>query len=291
MKLSFSAANALPATSGLRFDHAFSGLDIERSLNPLKMLARPMRHRLGLRGPAHALLADSHGVWAWAPGDCYAAATRHASVREWMRGQAGCDLRLWVSGDLMHSLDDACTLPSGDETTLRSHARQQFVARHGDAAAEWPLATWQNTASLGVFALSGVDLDVLRKQASQFDVRIRSVTPWWHHAFLEARQCVPALARAKFASVVVVEGRHAVWIQTTLGVMSRVSRDVLAEPSVAALNALIATRRIADAATVVLGQGLVDGGNSAAVDAHVLGRLDSDQPPQWLRPSTQFQVH
>jgi hypothetical protein len=291
LKLSFSAANGFPATSGLRFDQAFPGLEFKRPIHPLGMLMRPMRKRLGLRGPAHALLADAHGVWAWAPGDCYAAATRHASLREWMRGQSGCDMQLWVSGDLMHDLDDLSALPSGDDSTLRSHARQALVARHGDAAAGWPLATWQNTASLGVVALSGVDLDAARGHASQFDVRIRSVAPWWHHAFMEARQCVPALMRAAAARVCVVEGRHAAWIETAHGVMSRVSREVLPEASVDALNALIAGKGNTGATTVILGQGLRDGGRSADVAAHVLGRLDSDQPPQWLRPSTQFQVH
>jgi hypothetical protein len=43
--------------------------------------------------------------------------------------------------------------------------------------------------------------------------------------------------------------------------------------------------------TLVLGQGLVDGGDTRRIDALVLGRLDGDAPPQWLRPCTQAEIH
>ena len=293
--LSLTDAPLLSMAGDIRFDVVVADNALRHKVKPFRGWSRQLRQGLGLRGPAHALLADARGVWAWAPGDCYAAATRHGGVREWMRAHAGTDVRLWVSAELTQSIEDVAGLSRRDDAGLRSHARQAFVDRHGDEAATWPLATWRNDVSLGVVALAGIDLDALRRHGAQSDVRIRSVEPWWHHAFLEARRCVPGLVRAASAQVCVVEGRAAAWIALSHGVMSHVRRCVLADANVAALCATIA-RMNADRAgddipTVVLGQGLVDGGDTSRIEALVLGRLDGDQPPQWLRPCTQVEVH
>ena len=283
----------LSMAGDIRFD-VIVAETLRRPIRPFRGWSRHVRRGLGMRGPAHALLADAQGVWAWQPGDQYAAAQRYGGVREWMRSHSGSDVRLWVSGELTQSIEDVTALPPHD-AGLRSHARQALVERHGDAAASWPLATWRNDVARGVVALTGFDLDVLRHQGVESDVRIRSVEPWWHHAFLEARRCVPALAASSFAHVCVVEGRAAVWITLSHGVMSTVRRCVLDEPTVASLSATIARLNALGLGggepTVVLGQGLVDGGDTRALDAHVLGRLDGDQPPQWLRPCTQIEVH
>jgi hypothetical protein len=292
---SLNDAPLLSMAGDIRFDVLVADTSLERKIKPFRGGPRQLRRGLGLRGPAHALLADAHGVWAWMPGDCYAAATRHNGVREWMRAHGGTDVRLWVSGDLTRSIDDVAALPRRDDAGLRSHARQALVDRHGDAAATWPLATWRNDVSLGVVALAGIDLDALRRHGAQNDVRIRSVEPWWHHAFLEARRCVPGLARASSAHVCVVEGRATAWIALSNGAPSHVRRCVLEDASVSALRAAIARMnadRTGDGVpTVVLGQGLADGGDTSGIEALVLGRLDGDQPPQWLRPSTQSEVH
>ena len=293
--LSITDAPLLSMAGDIRFDVIVADNARQRTVKPFRGWSRQLRQGLGLRGPAHALLADAHGVWAWAPGDCYAAATRHGGVREWMRAHAGTDVRLWVSAELTQSIDDVAELPRRDDAGLRSHARQAFVNRHGDEAANWPLATWSNDVSLGVVALAGIDLDALRRHGALNDVRIRSVEPWWHHAFLEAKRCVPSLVRAASAHVCVVEGRAAAWIALSHGVMSHVRRCVLVDATVDALRSTIA-RMNADHAgdivpTVVLGQGLVDGGDTSRIKALVLGRLDGDQPPQWLRPCTQVEVH
>lgn len=291
----FSDAPLLSMAGDIRFDVVVPEHPVQRKIKPLRGWSRQLRQGLGLRGPAHALVADAHGVWAWSPDDCYAAATRHGGVREWMRANAGADLRLWVSGDLTQSIDDVTALPRRDEAGLRTHARQAFVDLHGDAAASWPLATWRNDVSLGVVALAGIDLDALRRHGTQSGVRIRSVAPWWHHAFVEARRCVPNLVQAQSAHVCVVEGRSAAWIALANGAMSYLRRCVLEEATVDALRSTIA-RMGADAAgddvpTVVLGQGLADGGDTSRIEALVLGRLDGEQPPQWLRPATQLEVH
>ncbi len=292
--LSLNDAPLLSMAGDIRFDVVVADA-LKRRVKPFRGWSRELSHGLGLRGPAHALLADAHGVWAWAPGDRYAAAKRHGSVREWMRAHAGTDVRLWVSAEFTQSIEDIASLSPRDDAGMRSHARQAFVDRHGDEAATWPLATWQNDVSRGVVALAGIDLDALRRHGAQNDVRIRSVEPWWHHALLEAKRCVPALAHAANAHLCVVEGRAAAWITLARGVMSHVRRCVLEDASVSSLNETIeqmkADRAGDDVPIVVLGQGLVDGGDTARLGAHVLGRLDGDQPPQWLRPSTQNEVH
>ena len=287
-------APLLSVAGDVRFDVGV-GIAVRRRIKPLRVWSRQLRHGLGLRGPAHALLADAHGVWAWTPGDRYAVATRHAGVREWMRMHAGADVRLWVSADLTQSIEGLAAVPPRDDAGLRSQARQAFVDRHGDVAAAWALAVWQNPVARGVVALAGIDLDALRHHAVQNDVRIRSVEPWWHHAVLEAKRCVPQLGKAPGASICVVEGRAAAWIVLSQGVMSHVRRCVLEEASVASLRATMirmeAGRKLDGVPTVVLGHGLADGGATSSLPALVLGRLDGAQPPQWLRPSTQVEAH
>ncbi len=292
--LSHNDTPLLSAAGDIRFDVIVAEA-IQRQIKPFRGWSRQLRHGLGLRGPAHALLADADGVWAWTPANRYAAATRHGGVREWMRAHAGADVRLWVSSELTQGIDDIAALPALHDAGLRSHARQAFVDRHGDAAAAWPLATWHNDVARGVVALAGIDLDALRRHGAQNDVRIRSVEPWWHHAVLESKRCVPVLARAGNAHVCVVEGRVAAWIALSKGVMSHVRHCVLEDASVGSLRALMARMKADqagdDAPTVVLGQGLADGGDTRQLDALVLGRLDGAQPPQWLRPCTQSEVH
>ena len=293
--LSLHHAPLLSLKGDIRFDVVPADVAPARATKPPRAWSRQLRRDLGLRGAAHALLADERGVWAWEPENCYASASRHGGVREWMRSHPGVDVRLWVSAALTRDIDDMAALPNRDDAGMRSHARQAFVDRHGDIASTWPLATWRNDISRGVVALAGIDLDALRMQGAQSDVRIRSVEPWWHHAYLEAKRCVPRLGSAAHAHVCVVEGRAAAWIALSSGTLNHVRRCVLEEASVDALHAMI-TRLQADqdqfdVPTVVMGQGLVDGGDTGRMAAHVLGRLDGDQPPQWLRPCTRHEVH
>ena len=293
--LSLHHAPLLSMKGDIRFDVIVPDISLERSMKPLRAWSRQLRRDLGLRGAAHALLADERGVWAWEPGNCYAAATRHGGVREWMRAHPGVDVRLWVSAELTRDIDDAPALPMRDDAGMRSQARQAFVERHGEGAASWPLAMWGNEVSRGVVALAGIDLDALRLQGAHDDVRIRSVEPWWHHAYLEAKRCVPQLRKAGSARVCVVEGRAAAWIELSTGSLSHVRRCVLEEATVGALyekiSLLHADHAVGDIPTVVMGHGLADGGDTSRIEGLVLGRLDGDQPPQWLRPCTQSEVH
>lgn len=297
MFLSLTGRAPLPLSKALRFDTALAG-------TPTAPLAErrgawqpplPSRYGLGLRSPVHALLADAEGVWAWAPDDAHAAATRHASVPAWFEAHPGCDVRLWVAAQLTRSPDRPHAAAHDDEAALRSRARQEFIHRHGRVAAAWALATWKNDAARGVCALAGIDLNVMNRDASRHGVRVQSVVPWWYHAFLAAKRCVSALNQAEQGQVCVVEGAHVAWITTTRGLLADVQQRALETASVGALQTLITEATVRrdglGTATVVLGQGLADGASTGGLNALVLGRLDGQQPPLWLRPSAHEALH
>ena len=295
MTISTTGRAVLPFPRGLRFDGVMPGLHAPRIAERRDPWALSLRRSLGLRAPVHAVLADSNGAWAWNPRNAHSAATRYASVQDWIKRHPGCDLRLWVSGELVQSL--ACEHAAGkqDDEALRSIAKREFIAHHGDAAARWPLATWRNKAALGVCALAGVDLPALSEHAAKHAVRMQSVVPWWYHAFQEARRCVSALGQVEVAHVCVVEGQHIAWISTARGLLVEVQQTSLASAHVDALRAELTRWASATPASalkpVVLGQGLQNGSQTGALDALVLGRLDGDQPPQWLRPSFTTDMH
>jgi hypothetical protein len=91
----------------------------------------------------------------------------------------------------------------------------------------------------------------------------------------------------------VVEGRQIAWAETSGGLLTEVRQRELDEPSVDALRFEIEAferekegqGKTRASATVLLGQGLADGARTTGLNAIVLGRLDGEQPPQWLRPS------
>ena len=296
MTLSLTGRIPLAPTRGLQFDAA-SEPHAGRSAERKRGWIRPLRRSLGLRGAAHALLVDRDGVWAWAPRDSHAAATRHASVQQWIEEHPGCDMRLWASGELVRSLRPAHVSLMDNDELLRSRAQRELIETHGEEAAGWALTTWKNEIAIGACALTGIDLKALGIHALRHGVRVQSVVPWWYHAFLEAKRCVSALNGMMSARVCVVEGRQIAWAETSGGLLTEVQQRVLDEPSVDALRFEIDKTQITKASqdqrrasttaatTVLLGQGLIDGARTGGLNAIVLGRLDGEQPPQWLRPS------
>jgi hypothetical protein len=243
----------------------------------------------------HSLLADAQGVWAWAPHDRHAAAMRHRSMTDWMRANPDSDVRLWVSGELVRSLRCDAPASHANDANLRAHAWLELIERHGECAANWPVATWRNGTTVGACALDGIDIEALHRLALRHRVRVRSVVPWWYHAFQEARRCVNALTHLMRAQVCVVEGRQMAWIDTSAGLLVEVRQVTLDSAHVASLGE--AMRSMATGGShpttplVVLGQGLEDGARTHGLEALVLGRLDGQQPPQWLRPSFEHDMH
>ena len=291
MTLSLTRHSQPPVPRDFHFVPATPGPQIGPVQVRKSKWTNPWRRGGRVRGPVHALLADGQGVWAWSPGDPHAEATRHESVQEWITSHPGCDIGLWVSGQLVHSLErNATSAPQNDEA-LRLNARREFVDRHGDGAADWALATWKTDVARGVCALGGIDLVKLNQHAREHGVQMQSVIPWWYHAFQEARQCVDALNYAPNGHVCVVEGRQVAWITTTSGLLAAVRQLTLNTACIADLRTeigkVVAQETDHRLAPVVLGQGIEDGSRTSDLGALVLGRLDGVQPPQWLRPSFQ----
>ena len=289
MTLSLTRHAALPVPRDFHFVPETPGAQIGPIHVQTSKWTNPWRRGQRVHGPVHALLADGQGVWAWSPGDPHAEATRHESVQKWITTHPGCDMGLWVSGQLVHSLERSAVSAPQDDEALRSNARRELVDRHGDGAAGWALATWKTDVARGVCALAGVDLVKLTQHAREHGVRMQSVVPWWYHAFQEARRCVDALTYAGIGHVCVVEGRQIAWITTTYGLLAAVRQLTLNTACIADLHSeidkVMAQTTDHRLAPVVLGQGLVDGARTTDLNALVLGRLDGMQPPQWLRPS------
>lgn len=236
----------------------------------------------------HALLADAAGVWGWTPGQWQSSATRHADLYDWIERHPFCDVRLWVSGELLRNLGPGESAAQRQDEALPFSARDEFVRRYGDEAAGWAVTPWTSDVAQGACALAGIDLDTLTRHARNHHVQLRSVVPWWYHAVSQAKRCVNALNAAPSAEVGVVEGRQVVWVSMIRGLIADVRQCRLADASVSALGEAMGEMRsqqsFAHATPVVLGQGLADGARTRALRALVLGRLDGDQPPHWLRP-------
>lgn len=293
MFLSLTGRAPLPFSKALRFDTAAPDLSTARFAEQRGTWPSSLRHGLRLRSPMHALLADATGVWAWAPGDAHAAATRHASAQDWFAAHPGRDVRLWVAAQLTCSPDRHRDSAQHDDEALRLSARQNLIERHGHVAAAWALATWKTDAARGVCALAGIDLGALNREAGRHGVRVQSVVPWWYHAFLAAKRCVNALNHAEHGQVCVVEGAQVAWVRTVWGLLADVQQRPLESASIGALNAALtdAAAQAPGPTPVVLGQGLTDGACTRGLNALVLGRLDGDQPPLWLRPSSREALH
>jgi hypothetical protein len=297
LALSFIAHPGMGAFSALSLEPHFSNGSRPDSLQPSRLwAARPAKKAVPARHIRHAVLVDTRGAWAWDPADRHAAAARYASVAHWIETHPGCEMSLWVSGPLIHSFRQA---PSGefqnDDAAVRGCARRQLIEHHGSAASDWPLATWHNAIARGVCALAGMDLTSLRQHASRFEVKLHTVEPWWHHAFEEAKRCVTTLNDSAFGYVCVVEGAQVAWISCVNGLLADVRQTWLKAPTVQALQSQLTELQAngvnATSKTVILGQGLSDGSRTSALSALVLGRLDGDQPPQWLRPSFSEEFH
>ena len=272
-----------------------SGLRASPMQVPRMLSTHPAKKIVSASNINHAVLVDARSAWAWNSLDCHAAATRYDSVSDWINRHPGCGMSLWVSSPLVHSLRQAPSGGGEDDAAVRGNARQQLVEHHGKEASAWPLAMWRNAIARGVCALSGVNLTDLRQQALRAGVRLLSVEPWWHHAFEQAKRCVATLSSSKSGHVCVVEGAQVTWISCVHGLLAEVRQSQLAAPTIQSLHAQLKELRNAGSnraeRTVLLGHGLSDGAQTALLDALVLGRLDGDQPPQWLRPYFRNQFH
>ncbi len=264
-----------------------------RPLNAARQWLRGLPRSVGLRRLSQSVFIDASGVWSWAAGDALTPAARVDSMDEWFARHPGTNLAIWTSAQLLRNLDCDIATSLIDDAAFDKHVRQQLLMRHGDSARLWPTATWRTRSGRGACALSGLDLPAVWRQAQRHDVRVQSIIPWWYHAYKTALQCVSTLRDAPHAAVCVVEAEQIAWIACSNGAMTSIEQRVLGAPTVAALaheiDALRSRSARAAEPTVVLGQGIEGGANTQQLRALVLGRLDGQQPPVWLRPDSHFE--
>jgi hypothetical protein len=158
---------------------------------------------------------------------------------------------------------------------------QAWISAHpGDEIVLWVSAQLMNGPSA---------LALLAQQAQHHGAFLRSISPWWSHALQAAVRCVGMLRSAERAAVCIVEGTHIALVTTSRGIATRVEQRRLQSADIASLGWEILRYQgafdLPVQVMVVLGQGIVDGARTGGLNAVVLGRLDGDQPPQWLRPN------
>lgn len=264
-----------------------------RALRKLRNWMQELPRSVGLRRSAQAVFVDAQGVWSWAVGDSLTPAARLDSMGSWFARNPGSDVTVWTSAQLLQNFEAEAATAELADGDFESRVREQFVSRHGSHAQQWPTATWQTRAGRGASALAGMDLSVLWSEAEQHDVQVQAVTPWWYHAYKTALQCVSSLRSSGNAAVCIVEGDQIAWIACSHGAMTSIRQRQLAAPTIAALACEMRSIRNQSSRhsepTVILGQGIKDGADTRLLIGLVLGRLDSLQPPVWLRPDTHFE--
>jgi len=291
--LTTSMANlaGTPLAGHFGFEHANARKT--RPLHAARHWLRALPQSVGLRRSSQSVFIDAKGVWSWAAGDALTPAARVDSMEEWFVRHPGTNLAIWTSAQLLRNLDCDATTSLIDDAAFDKHVRQQLLNRHGDSARQWPTATWRTRSGRGACALAGLDLPAVWRQAQQHDVRVQSIIPWWYHAYKTALQCVGSLRDAPNAAVCIVEAEQIAWIACSNGAMTSIQQRVLDTPTVAALAHEMDCLRSRSSRnvepTVVLGQGIDDGANTQLLRGLVLGRLDGQQPPVWLRPDGQFE--
>jgi hypothetical protein len=279
-----------PLAGHFGFEHASARKT--RALHAARHWLRALPRSVGLRRPQQSVFIDAKGVWSWAAGDALTPATRVDNMDEWFARHPGTNLAIWTSAQLLHNLGCDAATARIDDAAFDRHARQQLLMRHGEDARQWPTAMWRTRSGRGVCALAGLDLPAVWRQAQRHDVRVQSIIPWWYHAYKTALQCVGSLRDAPSAAVCIVEADQVAWIACSNGAMTSIVQRVLEAPTVAALAHEVNILRSHSARPVepivLLGQGIEDGANMQQLPGLVLGRLDGQQPPVWLRPDGHF---
>ena len=223
------------------------------------------------------------GVCAWdAPTDsshpgAAAATDEYADFNAWCQAHRGCDVRLFVSGHLLHSLVVDPALRLFDELAVREYAAQQFSHYHGPQARQWPMAVWAHPSNSGACAMHSVDLPTLMAQAAAHDVRVRSIAPVWSAGLDSVSRLKPAFGGAQPQALALVEGRRITWLVAQAACVVALQQRFIDLPRVDALAGLlhrlvIETGPFAEPPLVV-GWGLDGAQSAASLPAQVLTPL------------------
>lgn len=260
-----------------------------------RSLGRFLRRARGIL-PLHTLYLQPQGVLAWNTVDARttdAGATATATFvnfAAWCRVNPNTDIRLFVSGHLLHSLIvDPVMCLRGDDA-VRSYARQQFVHYHGAPARLWPLAVWAGARYSGACAAHSVDLDAIRATAGIQGVHVHSIAPVWSAGLASLTRRVPSLSRPGPRALALVERSLVTWMIADAGTITSIQQRYLDAPRTGPLTELL--DRL-DAETgpfaqppVVVGWGLEDGPIPPALRADMTEPPgDRDAAAQWMLDS------
>lgn len=220
----------------------------------------------------HLLLAEA-GLWD--------GQALHADFAAWCSAHAGRGCTLWLSAACLLELVCETGLPLADDQAALVWAQRLLQHYHGDAAAAWPLAAWQQGEVRGVSALHGVDLQDLRGIAQRHRVRLQAVKPWWSLVLALALRRHRALRQGR-TRLLVVEGARVMAVDLDQARVTALSQRRLDAAEPGALQALAA----AQGPTVAVGYGLCAG---AATGVHLLDGLQEAQAPAaWLAAKAAF---
>jgi len=225
----------------------------------------------------------------------------------WCGAHPGVAVRLVVSGHWTYQM--IVNAPSQSTVKLglsmrtaravQQRAAQDWARHFGDAAQDWPLATWHGEGLEGSCVLHGVDLSALRRCASLHGVRLLGVMPLW--AALLPWMDVAEPDWSLPAVVAVVEGTLLTWVACDLNGAREVLQRRLAEPSVVALDQKIDQMSQPNQRVCVVGFGLevMSGLNpqkhahkwkaftaldSSVLPGHVLQNLPPKTKRRWPQP-------
>jgi len=235
--------------------------------------------------------ADGVSAWCAPNGSSRAGAAaathEYADFNAWCQAHSGCDARLFVSGQLLHSLVVDPALQLFDEPAVRAYAAQQFSHYHGPQARQWPMAVWAQPSSSGACALHSGDLPTLMAQAAAHDVRVRSVAPVWSAGLGSVSRLKPAFGGAQQQALALVEGRRVTWLVAQAACVVGLQQRFIDTPRIDALADLLHRLVIETgpfaAPPLLVGWGLDDAQSAASLPAQVLTPLD--QPTacaEWL---------
>jgi hypothetical protein len=225
-----------------------------------------------------SLLMQAASLW---DGQC-----AHASFDDWCQAHTGQRCTLWLSSAWLFELVGEPGLPLADDEAAMTWARGLLLHYVGDAAADWPLASWQQGSLRGVSALRGVALAALRSSAARARVDLQAVKPWWSLVLPRALQAHPPL-RQGAARLLVVEGQGLTAIELVDGRLAGLSLRRLDATALAPLQAWASTGSTSAAGlTLAIGYGLPQGPVDGGFDGiSTLDALHDTHPAaRWLAP-------
>lgn len=252
-----------------------------KPLQPLQQAWRRWRSKALGKPTLHTLYWSPEGVLSWP----FAAlehggkpsarnllkATACGNFDVWCAAHANSEVRIFVSGHLLHSLVVDPALKLTDDAAVHAYALQQFGHYHGAAAKQWPLAVWLHQSKTqfqsGACALHGVDMAALHNAARGHGVRVRSVSPVWSAGLssVTSKWSASALNKSVHA-VALIEGHLLTWMVLQSGRVLALEQRYLDAPDWPAAQGLVA-QLSADSAPLAAPPALVAWGLPALANA------------------------